>query len=206
MSLFCAADQERVMAVAPGAAAGPLNGSDTVANGSTGQRDERGQGVMTALPRHDRPEVRRINLGRRGRAGECDRAGLAMAAVEIHVASDQRIFVRSGRQLGQKLGIGNARRSGRDRRERAAILGGRFRLGIEEIEVARAAAQPDEQDGFGPGCLGGRCERRAGGRQSKRSRKAGAQERAPRDTLARSTGKASHLEHPIDPRLRGGLG
>ena len=83
------------------------------------------------------------------RAGQGDRAGLAMAVVEVHIAADQREFVRSRRQLGQQLGESNAGRAGGDRGERPAIFDRRLGLGVEEIEVARPAAQPDQQDRFG---------------------------------------------------------
>ena len=48
--------------------------------------------------------------------------------------------------FGQQLGESNARRAGGDRRERAAIFDGSLWLGVEEIEVARPAAEPDQQD------------------------------------------------------------
>ncbi len=52
--------------------------------------------------------------------------------------------MRSRRQLRQQLGESNARSSGGDRSKRAAVFERRIGLGVEQIEVARPAAEPDQ--------------------------------------------------------------
>ena len=144
------------MAPAPGPAAGALNGPHAIADRPAGQRDKPRERVVPPLASHDRAEVGRVNRRGRARAGQGDRARLAMTVVEVHIAPDQRILVRSGRQPGQQLGESNARCAGGDRGERAAIFGRSFGLGVKQIEMARTAPQPDEQDRFGFSGLGRR--------------------------------------------------
>ena len=79
--------------------------------------------------------------------------------------------------FGKQLGESNAGRAGGDRGEWAAIFGRCFGLGVEEIEMARAAAQPDEQDRFGFRGLGRRQRSLAGRRQCKRGGEASTQKR-----------------------------
>ena len=187
------------MAPAPGAAAGALNGPHAVADRPAGQRDKPGERVVPPLARHDRAEVGRVDRRGRARAGQGDRARLAMAVVEVHIAADQRILVRSGRQPGQQLGESNARRAGGDRGERAAILGRSFGLGVKEIEMARTAPQPDEQDRFGFRRLGRRQRPLAGRRQGERSGEAGTQKRPATHPLTGSARKAPDVDHRHGP-------
>ena len=152
---------------------------------------------MPALAGDDRAEIRRIDRRGRARAGQGNRAGLAMSVVKVHVASDQRKLVRTRRQPGQQLGESNAGRAGGDRRKRPAIFDRRLGLGIEEIEVARPAAEPDQQNRFGFGgfgCFATRLTRHAA---SAKGAAAPAQRKRPAaHALAGLRPKASDFEQP----------
>ena len=147
-------DHERVVPPTPGTSAISLERSDPITNRAAGQGDEPRQPIVTALACHDRPEVGWIDLGRSGRSRQADRPGLAMAAVEVDVAPDQRELVRAVRQFREDLREPHAGSSRGDRRERAAVFGGGIGLGVDEVEVARPASQPDQEDRPGPRSLG----------------------------------------------------
>ena len=161
------------MAPAPGPAARALDRPHAVANRAAGQRDKPRERVVPPLACHDRAEVGWVNRRGRARAGQGDRASLAMAVVIVHIASDQRILVRSSCQPGQQLGEANAGRARGDRGERATILSRSFGLGVEQIEMTRAAPQPDEQDRFRFRRFGRHQRPKAGRRQGERGRKPG---------------------------------
>ena len=142
------------MRLAPGPAAGALDRADAVADRSVRQRDERGQLPRAAMPGDDRAEIWRIDPRLHGGtgAGQRDRSGLAVSGVEVDVRADQREAVAPRRQSRHQLREPDAWRLRRDGRERPAILGRRLRLGIKEVEVARPASQPDQEDRSRPPC------------------------------------------------------
>ena len=190
-----------MIGLAPGPAAGAVEDAVAVADRPSAQRDERRQVPVAAMAGHDRAEVGRIDLRRRGarRAGQRDRAGLAVSGVEIDVRADQGEPVAPLRQLRHQLGEAEARRLRRDRRERPAELGRRMGLGVEEVEVARPAPEPDQQDRSRPARGGSLTRRRGprGGIQPEGDRRgcAEAEELASRRALACPCRKPADRDH-----------
>ena len=77
----------------PGSATVALDGADAIANRAASERDETGECVMAALPGDDRAEIGRVDRSRGLRAGQRNRARLAMAVVKVDIASNQRELV-----------------------------------------------------------------------------------------------------------------
>ena len=79
-----------------------------------------------------------------GVAGQADRGVVLVAAVGDR--ADQGDFVHDPREPGQVFADRDARQGRRDRAELAADLRGGIRLGVEGLELARAAGQEDHDD------------------------------------------------------------
>src|SRR5262249_27087236 len=144
--------QKRVVDLAPVAAAVTLHRTDHVARRTPAERDEGWQVARTAVAGQDAAEVRRhAAAGRREEAGEPERAGFEMAAVEVAVGADAAEAVAGGGEARQQLAEADAGRAGGDGGERPTVFGGGVRFRVAGIEVAGRPPEPDEKHRPGPG-------------------------------------------------------
>ena len=188
------------MAPAPGSAAGALNGPDAVADRPAGQRDKLRKCVVPPLaqPRSSRSWEDRSSVAVLAPvkaiepASRCPPLKFTLLRINEYLCDRAASFGSSSvnRTPGVRVG---------DRGEWAAIFGWRLGLGVEEIEMARPAPQPDEQDRSRLRGLG-RCQcPRAGRRQGERGGKAAQHKRPASHPLTAPARKTSNVNHPHGP-------
>ena len=113
-----------------------------------------------------------------------------MPVVAVRHAAENRVLVGLGGQLGERFADLDSRDVRRDRFvQRAAVIVARFGLGIERVQMRRAAPHPDlnHRVGLGRrcggGCLGGQTQP-TGQQQAGEPAGAALQDGAPREACA----------------------
>src|SRR5690606_34348939 len=142
LALVAAHDAERIVRAAPRTAADPFDVASRVAELSTPDAQERWQ-LACAVACDDRAEVRApVAVGPLLAARKPHRAGGKMVVVPRDVGADEREAVVPFRKEREDLGEVDAGDARGDRREEASKSGRRIRLGVEGVDVARAAPKP----------------------------------------------------------------
>ncbi len=161
------------------------------------------------MARQNRPEIRRIT-GRTSfgilatvsghRTGQADGTGGSMTAGKTGVGSDQRESIAPRSQLRQQFGKVDPGNSSRYGPEGPSIFDRGVGLGVEQVQMARSAKQPEEQNRIrfagrsGRGRLSQRPRQRQGG--------ARLEEHTTRHPMIIPGGKTVSCEHLVTPNCR----
>src|SRR5262249_19774963 len=130
--------------------------ADHVARHALADGHEGGQfALLAAVPGDDGAEVGMDRLGFLREAGQRPGARVGVARREGNVRADDTEAVAAGGQAGQQVGEAEPWWARGDGGERTAHLGRGGRFGVERVEVAWRAPEPDKDHGAGASARAG---------------------------------------------------